>query len=169
MKAKLIIEGKEFLIEIHDQELQKILTSQKKTGYERVGAGQTYWMQDMDDSACWTTEQIRYDKNNEDYNCANYYSSEIIAKNNARADKLLRQLRRFAIEHRKYDLDWSNLVCQKFSIYHDYTKQKLEIACNHRDRHLFNIYFDSDVVANAAIETFHDELIWYFTEYKDSL
>lgn len=81
----------------------------------------------------------------------------------------MRQLRRFAIEHRKYDLDWSNLVCQKFSIYYDYTKQRLEIACNHRDRHLFNIYFDSDVVANAAIETFHDELIWYFTEYKDSL
>lgn len=31
------------------------------------------------------------------------------------------------------------------------------------------IYFDSGEAAQLAIETFHDELIWYFTEYKDSL
>ena len=39
MKAKLIVDGKEFPIEIQDLELQKLLTPQKKTGYERVGAG----------------------------------------------------------------------------------------------------------------------------------
>lgn len=36
LKAKLVIEGKEFPIEIHDPELQKLLTPQKLTGYERV-------------------------------------------------------------------------------------------------------------------------------------
>ena len=31
------------------------------------------------------------------------------------------------------------------------------------------IYFDSEEAVNTAIDEFHDELIWYFTEYKDSL
>ena len=31
------------------------------------------------------------------------------------------------------------------------------------------ILFDSEETAQAAIDEFHDELIWYFTEYKDSL
>ena len=31
------------------------------------------------------------------------------------------------------------------------------------------IYFDTAEAANLAISTFRDELIWYFTEYKDSL
>ena len=43
MKVKLIVEGKEFPIEIQDSELQKLLTPQK-TGYERVSAGQKYWI-----------------------------------------------------------------------------------------------------------------------------
>lgn len=36
MIAKLIVEGKEFPIEIQDPELQKMLAPPKKTGYERV-------------------------------------------------------------------------------------------------------------------------------------
>ena len=43
MKAKLIVEGKEFPIEIQDPELQKLLTPQKKTGYERIDKPNTYY------------------------------------------------------------------------------------------------------------------------------
>ena len=86
MKAKLIVEGREFPIEIQDPELQKLLTSQKKTGYERVCAGQTYWLQDVTGKVCWDTESVCFTGDNEDYNSANYYSDETIAKNNARAD-----------------------------------------------------------------------------------
>lgn len=166
MKAKLIVEDKEFPIEIQDPELQKLLAPSKKTGYERVGSddhffceygGQAVRIKSCDDS----------DKSL--YTSANYYSNETIAENNARADKLMRQLRRFAVEHRKNELDWSNTARFKYFIYYDYTKQKLKTACKSRDRQLFNIYFDSDVVANAAIEAFYDELVWYFSEYKDSL
>lgn len=32
-----------------------------------------------------------------------------------------------------------------------------------------HILFDTADTVKLAIETFHDELIWYFTEYKDSL
>ena len=65
MKAKLIVEGREFPIEIQDPELQKLLTPQK-TGYEPVGAGQKYWLQDVRGRVCWDTEPIHFTEYNED-------------------------------------------------------------------------------------------------------
>ena len=169
MKAKLIVEGKEFPIEIQDPELQKLLTSQKKTGYERVGAGQTYWLQDVNGKVCWDTESVCFIGDNNDYNSANYYSDETIAKNNSRADKLMRQLRRFAVEHRKSKIDWNDESQDKYYIYNETNTDNLEIDYCHITRYFSGIYFDTQEAAKLAIDTFHDELVWYFTEYKDSL
>ena len=168
MKAKLIVEGKEFPIEIQDPELQKLLTSQKKTGYERVDAGKKYWVQNIRGDVCWGTESVYFTGNNEFYDSANYYSDETIARNNARADNLMRQLRRFAVEHRKKDIDWSDESQGKYYIYNVVNTKNLAVDC--RITKFFNsIYFDSEETAQLAIEIFHDELVWYFTEYKDSL
>ena len=169
MKAKLIVEGKEFPIEIQDPELQKLLMSQKKTVYERVGAGQTYWLQDVNGKVCWDTESVCFTGDNNDYNSANYYSDETIAKNNARADILMRQLRRFAVEHREQEIDWNSKVQNKFSILYDYSDNEIAVERDIYGRYHGIVYFDSIETARLAIETFHDELIWYFTEYKDSL
>ena len=169
MKAKLIVEGKEFPIEIQDPELQKLLMPQKKTGYDRVGAGQTYWLQDVNGKVCWDTESVCFTGDNNDYNSANYYSDETIAKNNSRADKLMRQLRRFAVEHRKKDIDWSNESQGKYYIYNEVNTKNLAVDCCCITKFFGSIYFDTEEVANLAISTFRDELIWYFTEYKDSL
>ena len=169
MKAKLIVEGKEFPIEIQDPELQKLLTPQKKTGYERVDDEQTYWVQNMIGGICWANESICFTGNNEYYNSANYYSDDTIAKNNARADNLMRQLRRFAVEHRKQEIDWNSKVQNKFSILYDYSDNEMAAERDIYGRYHGIIYFDSIETARLAIETFHDELIWYFTEYKDSL
>ena len=169
MKAKLIVEGKEFPIEIQDPELQKLLMPQKKTGYERVGAGQTYWLQDVNGKVCWDTESVCFIGDNNDYNSANYYSDETIARNNARADKLMRQLRRFAVEHREQEIDWNSKVQNKFSILYDYSDNEIAVERDIYGRYHGIVYFDSIETARLAIETFHDELIWYFTEYKDSL
>ena len=169
MKAKLIVEGKEFPIEIQDPELQKLLTPQKKTGYERVGAGQTYWLQDVNGKVCWDTESVCFTGDNNDYNSANYYSDETIAKNNARADALMRQLRRFAVEHRKSEIDWHNESQCKYYIYNETNTTNLDIDYCHITRYFGGIYFDTAEAAQLAIDTFHDELVWYFTEYKDSL
>ena len=168
MKAKLIVEGREFPIEIQDPELQKLLMPQK-TGYERVGAGQKYWLQDARGRVCWDTEPIHFTEYNEDYNSANYYSDEIVAKNNSRADKLMRQLRRFAAEHREQEIDWNSKVQNKFSILYDYSDNEIAVERDIYGRYHGIVYFDSIETARLAIETFHDELIWYFTEYKDSL
>ena len=167
MKAKLIVEGREFPIEIQDPELQKLLTPQK-TGYERVGAGQKYWLQDARGRVCWDTESVCFE-NNEDYNSANYYSDDTIAKNNSRADKLMRQLRRFAAEHREQKFDWFDRTTHKNIICYDYINKKLYIKYYYTERCFGGLYFDSAETAQLAIDTFRDELIWYFTEYKDSL
>ena len=169
MKAKLVVDGKEFPIEIQDPELQKLLTSQKKTGYERVGAGQTYWLQDVTGKVCWDTESVCFTGDNEDYNSANYYSDETIAKNNARADALMRQLRRFAAGHRKYEIDWTNEQVCKYYICVKHGTNEVVYNCAYGVQGFNTIYFDTEEAVELAIDTFHDELVWYFTEYKDSL
>ena len=169
MKAKLIVEGKEFPIEIQDPELQKLLTSQKKTGYERVGAGQKYWVQNIRGDVCWDTESIHFTGNNEFYDSANYYSDETIAKNNARADKLMRQLRRFAVEHRKYEIEWANGQMFKYYICVKHGTNEVVYNCAYGVQGFNTIYFDTEEAVELAIKTFYDELVWYFTEYKDSL
>ena len=164
MKAKLIVEGKEFPIEIQDPELQKLLMSQKKTGYERVGAGQTYWLQDVTGKVCWDTESVCFTGDNEDYNSANYYSDETIAKNNARVDKLMRQLRRFAVEHRKYEIDWTNEQVCKYYICVRHKTNEVVYNCAYGVQGFNTIYFDTEEAVELAIKTKKKKKKWYFTE-----
>ena len=92
-----------------------------------------------------------------------------IAENNARADKLMRQLRRFAVEHRKKEINFNDNNQRKYYIYCENVVNNLNIAYCYSIRYFGAIYFDSPESAQLAIDTFHDELIWYFTEYKDSI
>ena len=165
MKAKLVVEGKEFPIEINDPELQKLLAPPKKTGYDLVGNGHTYSFVNSYGEVLTLDHQDQDDMNR--FVDANYYSDRTVAENNARADKLMRQLRRFAVENRKNDIDWENAVAPKWFICYEY--EKLYFDFDQTFRTYNTIYFDSQESVELAIEVFHDELIWYFTEYKDSL
>lgn len=168
MKAKLVVEGKEFDIEINDPELQKLVAPKKKTGYERVEKLETYDCV-FGNGEIGTCVEHLVSHDNEYYSEANYYSNRTVAENNHRADKLMRQLRRFAVEHRSIGLNWSKSAMCKWVIYYNRTTKKLEPvdACNAQN--FGTIYFDTALHAHEAISSFHDELIWYFTEYKDSL
>ena len=169
MKAKLIIEGKEIEVEISEEEYKKLQSSEeKKTGYERVPENDDFYydfangkVESGFDDRCYIDDDY--------YDVANYYSSETIAKNNSRADKLMRQLRRFSVEHREHGVSFNDANAEKYYIYYDYSDDKLGVGFVLRTRIFGTIYFDSEEVANAVIDEFHDELIWYFTEYKDSL
>lgn len=167
MKAKLIVEGKEFDIEINNPELEKLVKPPKRTGYERLESTESYWAVD----GFGVCKHVCEEENviNEIYDNANYYSDLTVAENNARADRLMRQLRRFAVEHREKDIDWKENVNKKWHIAYSYDNASLCIDTAHCLRHCGMIYFDSRKTCDLAIETFHDELIWYFTEYKDSL
>ena len=169
MKAKLIIEDKEIEVEISEEEYKKLHPSEeKKTGYERVPELDIYFYANSGgyvETAC----EDYYDVDNEYYESANYYSDKTVAENNARADKLMRQLRRFAVEHRKDGVDFNSTKTEKHYIYYDCTHNELETVFTFYAKTFGTILFDSEETAQAAIDEFHDELIWYFTEYKDSL
>ena len=172
MKAKLIIEGTEIEIEISEEEYKKIQSpEEKKTGYERVPESDVYFY--TYPSGCVeTTCETCYDIDDECYESANYYSDKTVAENNTRADKLIRQLRRFAVEHREHEVNFNDTNAEKYYIYYDYSDysdDELGVSFVLRTRNFGAIYFDSEETARAAIDEFRDELIWYFTEYKDSL
>ena len=169
MKAKLIIEGKEIEVEISEEEYKKLQPSEeKKTGYERVSKSDIYFY--TYPSGCVeTTCEACYDIDDECYESANYYSDKTVAENNARADKLMRQLRRFSVEHRECEVDFNSTKTEKHYIYYDCVRDELRTTYTFYAGVFGVIYFDSEETAQAAIDEFRDELMWYFTEYKDSL
>ena len=166
MKATLIIKGKEIEIEISEEEYKKLQPS--KTGYERVPENCDFYYE-----SSGATVELGFDErcyiDDKYYDIANYYSSDFVAENNARADKLMRQLRRFAVQHREPGINFNNANTAKFYIICDYENDELRATYTSYAKVFGAIYFDSREVANAAIDKFHDELIWYFNEYKDSL
>ena len=166
MKAKLIIKGKEIEIEISEEEYKKLHPSE--TGYERVAESDIYFYANTKGEVETACEDC-YDIDDEYYESANYYSDKTVAENNARADKLMRQLRRFAVQHREPGINFNNANTAKFYIICDYENDELRATYTSYAKVFGAIYFDSREVANAAIDKFHDELIWYFNEYKDSL
>ena len=169
MKATLIIEGKEIEIEISEEEYKKLHSSkEKKTGYERVLPDNEFYY--AASRGCIESGIDAYDYiDNEYYESANYYSSPIVADNNIRADKLMRQLRRFSVEHREDGVNLNNTNTEKHYICYDYEGNELGTTFTFVARVFGVIYFDSEETAQAAIDKFRDELMWYFTEYKDSL
>ena len=166
MKAKLIIEDKEIEIEISEEEYKKLQPSE--TGSERVPESDIYFYANTKGDVETACEDC-YDIDDEYYESANYYSDKTVAENNARADKLMRQLRRFSVEHREPGINFNNANTAKFYIICDYENDELRATYTSYAKVFGAIYFDSREVANAAIDKFHDELIWYFNEYKDSL
>ena len=169
MKAKLIIEGKEIEVEISEEEYKKLQSpEEKKTGYERVPESDVYFY--AHPSGCVeTTCEACYDIDDECYESANYYSDKTVAENNTRADKLMRQLRRFSVEHRERGVNFNDTNTEKYYVYYDYKNDELGASFVRRTRDFGVIHFDSEETAQAAIDEFREELIWYFTEYKDSL
>ena len=166
MKAKLIIEGKEIEVEISEEECKKIQLSE--TGYERVPESDIYFYANSR-GYVETAPEDCHDIDNEYYESANYYSSATVAKNNARADNLMRQLRRFAVEHNECGVNFNDTNAKKYYICYDYASDELEVSSVVFSKKFGAIYFNSEETTQAAIDEFHDELIWYFTEYRDSL
>lgn len=168
MKAKLTIDGKEFEVEISEEQAKALTETKKKTGYERVEKSGKFHIVGVDgecaqwhDSHSGLCELV--------YKSGNYYSDETIARNNARADKLYKQLRRFAVEHREEEIDWNDKTSPKYYIAYGHRNNIFDVACIYTCHDFGAIYFDSRETAQLAVNTFKDELIWYFTEYKDSL
>ena len=170
--VKLIIDGKEIEVQINEEDLKKLTATDKTTGYERVRYGSTYYADSCGEIRpfveCTENSETVSEFDEEVYKSGNYYSNPDVAANNIRADNLMRQLRRFAVENRKTDIDW-NGKRYKHYLYYDYLRKKIYIGPIQSFRNFGQIYFDTEETAKLAIITFKDELLWYFTEYRDSL
>ena len=168
MKATLKLEdGWEITVDVNEETLKQIEKPVKKTGYGRVAKGDTFYYSYA--SGVGKGRDSYKTVDDALYKTASYYSDKTVAEHNARADTLMRKLRRFAVEHRKRELDWWNNSQSKYEIYYYYKDKEIKVAEYIAYRDFGNIYFDTIETAKAAIEEFKDELIWYFTEYKDSL
>lgn len=165
--VKLIIDGKEIDVQINEEDLKKLTTTDKITGYERVRYGSTYYTDSYSEVDAFEEEDYKFDE--KAYKSGNYYSDSDVANNNVRADNLMRQLRRFAAENRKEYIDWENKNQNKYYLDYDYRNQKICIDFVMTVRDFGQIYFDTRETAKLAIKKFKDELLWYFTEYRDSL
>lgn len=171
MKGKLTINGNEYEVEI-DNAILDTIVKKPKTGYERVN--DTYFFANpindrMDDIG--SDYDMHLFKDNALYENADYYSDANVAKANARADTIMRRLRRFAAEHGgipNFD-HWNNGSITKYAIGYDYTTDNLCYVGRICHRDSVSVYFLSHSAAKQAIELFHDDLLWYFTEYQPML
>ena len=173
MKGKLTINGKEYEVELDDNAIKE-LTPHPRTGYERVGRNEYHFFADtMVEYTNGIAEDIdKYEQfDDEMYKNADYYSDKDVAKANARADTIMRRLRRFAAEHGGIPSakDWEDIYKSKYCIGYDYSNFALSICVNQKFCHAFKIHFLSQSAAKQAIELFHDDLLWYFTEYHPML
>lgn len=100
-----------------------------------------------------------------------YERVEDLAENIARADELYRRLRRFAVtENAKTEaVSWGDGGRIKHHVLYDYENKDIKIVDHYFTRVFGSIYFLAYESAEKAMEEFKDELIWYFTEFKDHL
>lgn len=166
MKATLTVNGNSIDIELNAEQYEKLFPEEKKkTGYERVKLGSCLYH--YIDSNCEASFEFdtNYKGNNQRYNCANYFSDQEVANNMARAQRLWNQIHRRAVE-----LCEPVCVSKAGTIY-----QIVFIAMNNNivpwaryDTRAFGtVWFDTEEHCQQTINEFYDELLWYFTEFKD--
>ena len=164
MEIKLLVNSKWVTATVDEQEMKDAMgeKKEKRTGYEK--SSPDYYYQSPDGYVRMgrvTNDSSSIQSAENGYNAGNHYSSKEVATQNARADALMRKLRRFAAEH-------GGCVAPKNAGW--------EIDCDRRN-HSLNAHYYGQVSSNGiilfstkedavkAIEVFRDDLLWYFTEY----
>lgn len=170
MKATVEYKGKSVTIDIPDAKLEELVAQKPRTGYERVARGELYFsvfaVGDM-----WPRTEGSGCADGNSYDIALYYTDERLARDNARADTLMRKLRRYAAEHggiptldehkqslfKKYSIRSDRSECSNTGVL--YAKE------NGGVRDFGQVYFRTKESCEAAIAEFRADLLWYFTEY----
>lgn len=171
MQVTISANGKNIKAEISEEQAKilGLVEDKPKTGYESLGTGETYYLVDVDDEITTMKYDSRLDR--DCYDVGNYYSDKVIAENNARADRLLRQLRQWQALNDKpiSQSDWEDNGKNKWCILYSYGAEKLYVDYFHYIRLHNVIYFTTKEKAEEAIEVFKDELKWYYTKYQQRL
>jgi hypothetical protein len=182
MKVELKMNDKSVQAEISEGQLKELglveqlkklglLEDKPKTGYERVKKGEMYYVIDTEYNSMLKITEFNDKEDEQCYNTGNYYNDKIIAENNARADRLLRQLRQWQAANDKSisEKDWNDESKKKWFVAYSYGAEKLYADYYYIMRLPNTIHFATKEKAEEAIEVFKDELLWYFTEYVQRL
>ena len=157
MEITLTVNGKMVKATVDDNEMREAMR-EKNTGYGIEGNYCFYVDLKNEVSGCNDGSDITK-VIEESCNC---YSRHEVAENNARADALMRKLRRFAAEHGG---------CLKFKedgyeIYWDRTYNRIKtINVSGPFKYIVGVIFASENAAQKAIDAYYNDLLWYFTEY----
>lgn len=172
MKVTINANGKTVQVEITEEQLKELglIEERSRTGYERVKKGDVYYF-NITRSETVAEEECDRRIDEGHYDTGNYYSDKTIAENNARADRLLRQLRRWQAANDKAISisDWKNDQIDKYCITYGYGDENLYVDHYYSIRLPNTIHFTTKEKAEEAIDAFRDELLWYFTEYQQRL
>ena len=182
MKVELKVNDKSVQAEISEGQLKELglveqlkklglLEDKPRTGYEgrEECNNKKHYFVNTIDLVIEDENTVLFDQNR--YDVGNYYSDKTIAENNARADRLLRQLRQWQAQNDKAISisDWKNDNIFKYHIEYDCFNDFPFVVYTTRFRSPNTIYFTSGEKAEGAIEVFKDELKWYYTKYQQRL
>lgn len=171
MKVTINANGTTIQAEISEEQLKELgLIEEQPIGYERVKKGDVYY---FNITRSETVAEVECNRRIDEgrYDTGNYYSDKTIAENNARADRLLRQLKQWQAQNDKAISisDWKNEGIIKYFIAYNYCSSLFEIGRCSRRREPNIIYFTTKDKVSKAVKNFRDELEWYFTEYQQRL
>ena len=120
MKVELKANGKTVQVEMTEEQAKilGLVEERSRTGYERVKKGEMYYVIDTEYNSMLKIAEFNDQEDEQCYNTGNYYNDKVIAENNARADRLLRQLRQWQAQNDKAisKEDWNNESKKKWFI-----------------------------------------------------
>ena len=162
---KLIIDGKEYICRpVEEAYMPEI--GRPRTGYERANKERGYYTVYSDYCDEIFEENVQGD--DENYSIGNYYNDEQLAVDIARAETLMRRMRQWQALNDNA-IDWND-EGERWCITYGYIETKLSICRAAGNlRGIGEVYFSSSQAADKARDIFRDELMWYFTEYRQRL
>ena len=163
MKVTLTVNGNSVDIELNTEQYEKLFPEEKKTGYEKVNTT-SYWHIDSDGVVLGEADYNTYSARCR-YEFANYFSDKTVAENMARAQRLWNRIHRRAVELCEPIRPNTPMVVYTIS-FNNNTQNPFPNMWR-ATRNLGEILFDTEEHCEQAIDEFYDELMWYFTEFKD--
>lgn len=167
MKITVEYKGQPIEVDISEETLKMMAEGQKKnTGWEKPEKGDYYWcIDDTGKIICCVWANSCIDKQR--YIVGNCYLSNTLACNIVRYRSIDARIRRRIAEICE-PVDWDNEYSGKYFIYYAHNRKEFDIT-GYSSCHYIGWYCDTKEHARQIIEEFKDELMWYFTEFKDRM
>lgn len=163
MKITMTINGHQVEAEVDEKAICEAMGEKKKTGYESADFYETYFSQEVDGTVVERVYKRGEVIHERIALTGNHYTDKNVAENNARADALMRKLRRFAAEHggctsgkRGGSGESAHIILGR-----DGKPIATDVVRNQAGA----VDFCSKEAAKEAIDVFYDDLLWYFTVY----